>query len=572
MSPQAAATGTAALVLSALLALAVAQQEPVCYEPAQPSAQAKLVRFGSGELYVPPGPNGYRADTDNTFQQLQPLCKSSGGNAATQVNRWLAQLFFCGAGPCTSLPAYASVTPICGSSVSFSANFTACNLLPTGPATYNSTQSMFYASFDTTLQNAYRGSSTFYYVRCYYLCNGDRTLAGTRGGGSMTVEAPLAPPSPPAPSPPPPPAPSPPPSPPPPPPPANFFGIALATISAPGNTLQAVVWSPPGNEIRVVAQCLVHGRYAGTSLDNWPAQFRACGNPPGSDACMDMLYDSSQPVIIPTGVQHNDGQDTYTATYDFFLPSASLPDLRGGLLSVTRRIFLCLYQDSVVSMAYRADATRPSPRPPALQPPARVAAGWGDPFFRGFDNKLFQYHGAKWSWTVLLGSAPMGWRIRALFQPVPQAKGVTFMRAVEYTLGVATEVYVALTQASSGQWQMSAMVNKRPVKPFSTVTVPRTGVRVTFSPARIGLHGTVIIQTDTLRLTVIQMWRRNHGDHADFLNFSLGILRPLKRPVSGILGPSYLRAAGPGGPRGKVADAAASSTASGQPLLSATTV
>lgn len=61
MSPQAAATGTAALVLSALLALAVAQQEPVCYEPAQPSAQAKLVRFGSGELYVPPGPNGKSA-------------------------------------------------------------------------------------------------------------------------------------------------------------------------------------------------------------------------------------------------------------------------------------------------------------------------------------------------------------------------------------------------------------------------------------------------------------------------------------------------------------------------------
>lgn len=77
---------------------------------------------------------------------------------------------------------------------------------------------------------------------------------------------------------------------------------------------------------------------------------------------------------------------------------------------------------------------------------------------------------------------------------------------------------------------------------------------------------------DTLRLTVIQMWRRNHGDHADFLNFSLGILKPLKRPVSGILGPSYLRDAGPGGPRGKVAGAAASSTASGQPLLSATTV
>lgn len=33
---------------------------------------------------------------------------------------------------------------------------------------------------------------------------------------------------------------------------------------------------------------------------------------------------------------------------------------------------------------------------------------------QGFDNKLFRYHGAKWSWTVLLGSAPMGWRIRAL--------------------------------------------------------------------------------------------------------------------------------------------------------------
>lgn len=59
-SPTAAAT-TTALMLSALLALALAQQEPVCYEPAQPSPQAKQVRFGSGELNVPPGPNGERA-------------------------------------------------------------------------------------------------------------------------------------------------------------------------------------------------------------------------------------------------------------------------------------------------------------------------------------------------------------------------------------------------------------------------------------------------------------------------------------------------------------------------------
>lgn len=134
------------------------------------------------------------------------------------------------------------------------------------------------------------------------------------------------------------------------------------------------------------------------------------------------------------------------------------------------------------------------------------------------------------------------------------------MRAFEYTLGARTEVYIALTQvgapntccpashiaqlsqlsqqwrplplaarlqsmslqnkipafllckttahcwpalqAAGGQWQMSAMVNKQPVKPFSTVTVPRTGVRVTFTPARIGLHGTVIIQTGKTRVFV----------------------------------------------------------------------
>lgn len=243
-----------------------------------------------------------------------------------------------------------------------------CLRIRAGPATYNATESMFYAPFNTTLQDAYRvgaqgqaaaakavgggglpprpsggseapfsdclrtgapatpwriamllqGSSTFYYVRCYYLCNGNRTLASIRGGGSMTVvsatvhaapampaapqhpkfaaavlrdlpamcarecfvgpalqEAPLAPPSPPAPSPPPPPAPSPPPSPPPPPPPANFFGIALATISAPGSTQRGVVWSPPSNEIRV-------RRGAQLEAASWPPRraarrlFRPC--------------------------------------------------------------------------------------------------------------------------------------------------------------------------------------------------------------------------------------------------------------------------------------------------------
>ncbi|KAL4459159.1 hypothetical protein ABPG75_014024 [Micractinium tetrahymenae] len=187
---------------------------------------------------------------------------------------------------------------------------------------------------------------------------------------------------------------------------------------------------------------------------------------------------------------------------------------------------------------------------------------------RGFDNKVFEYHGAKWSWSVLLSSAPMGWRIRSLFQPLPAVKGTIFMRAFEYTLGVRVEVYVSLTQAGNGDWQMAAMVNKKPMKSFSTVTIPRTGVRVTFDPDRTGLHGTLTVTTDALRLTVIQVWRRNHGDLADFLNFSLGVIKPLKLPVGGILGPSYIKAAAavkgrPGG--GKAAGIAAASGASDKP-------
>lgn len=51
---------------------------------------------------------------------------------------------------------------------------------------------------------------------------------------------------------------------------------------------------------QVEATCIIEGQYALTGVQNWPAQMQLCG-PTGGAECSGISYDSSEPLITPSG-------------------------------------------------------------------------------------------------------------------------------------------------------------------------------------------------------------------------------------------------------------------------------
>ncbi|KAL4426829.1 hypothetical protein ABPG77_006615 [Micractinium sp. CCAP 211/92] len=522
---------------------------------------------------------------------LWSFCSISGFGASTAGNRWRAQLFYCGtSAPCSdaTLPsAYSTADVPCNGSLP-------CTLRPTARAEYAA--STYTTNYTTTIRNAWKGATTYYYIKCFYLCRGNASQTQERSAASITMDAPLPAPPPR----------SPPPSPPSPPPVAGFFGAATATIESPlRDPVSGVVWAPPNNIVPVTATCVVGGQYAMVDQENWPAQILICGNPPGSGMCSATDYDPSLPVLTPDSVSYN-GKE-YTATYSFNLTDAVLTP------PVTYRYLTCLYGDSTTGIAKRAGASldvvvpfsppnppppppprpspppsppRPSPPPPPPRPspppspprpsppppPPRPsppsppldngsvssppppppppdvnqAHGWGDPHFLGFDGSRFDYHGAPGTWKQLLGSKTQDFSLVTQFAAGTHVKGTTYMRRFTFHYG-DDEVRAMLSDPTpsvpSGNFTAFKVTDDQlqPLQPGLS-TIAGGAVSVNFVPSQPGKHGRVEIDAGFIRAVIIQKWRPNLQVLADFLDTNIAVRGLLKPPVTGLLAPSYAKA------------------------------
>ncbi|KAL4459133.1 hypothetical protein ABPG75_013998 [Micractinium tetrahymenae] len=355
----------AAAALCCLLPLAAGS---LCYE------DSSIVLFGTGVQTVatPKSPDGkFRVSPDNTFA-LTSTCIVSGEGASMDPARWRTQLILCGTQSCgdSNLPALSASLPVCSSSSPLAAG-KSCVLGPSGAEYAGATRNdpaQYIATFSTKISRAQRGkTTTYYFLRCFYVCNSDVKKAQERAAASFTLDAPLTKPSPPT------PPPRPPPSPPSPPP-AAFYGAATASISSSlKHPVTGIITAPASNRVPITATCTVAGQYALVQENNWPAQLLACGDPAGSDYCRDTDYDSTVSTINPIDVTYLGG--VYTATYQFTLNPATL-----NRSPITFRYFTCLYTDGTALPSKRAGASvdvsappspppSPSPPPPTPSPP-----------------------------------------------------------------------------------------------------------------------------------------------------------------------------------------------------------
>ena len=132
----------------------------------------------------------------------------------------------------------------------------------------------------------------------------------------------------------------PPPSPPPPP---VQMGQATASIFSPQqDPLTGVLYAPPDNNVTAYATCQVTALYAAVGQLNWPAQMQLCGSPPGSDSCVGVKYNASNPTLQPFSVTFDNTTNKYTAYYNLAVYPAW-----DSQQPITHRYFLCLYIDPV---------------------------------------------------------------------------------------------------------------------------------------------------------------------------------------------------------------------------------
>ncbi|KAL4426142.1 hypothetical protein ABPG77_007424 [Micractinium sp. CCAP 211/92] len=292
----------------------MAMEDELCFE------NRKLVTLGIGNQTVQASTVNsdgiFSPDFQNNFS-FNATCVVSGTNANTARSRWRMQLVLCGTSPCdnrNTLP-YTITPKICGQPN--------CLLIPNSITYINN---KYITTYSATINNAWKGAPTYYYARCFYVCQGQPAQAQDRSASSIVLNEPV--PGPPPPSPPP-----SPPSPPPPPPKALFGGIAQASIDSPFlDPVLGVIYVPSTNSVPVTATCTVQGRYAQSGRENWPAQILACGNPPGSDVCVNTDYDPNVAQLQPG--ESADGRclqmnvvydgSRYVATYQFTLNNALL--------------------------------------------------------------------------------------------------------------------------------------------------------------------------------------------------------------------------------------------------------
>ncbi|KAL4447763.1 hypothetical protein ABPG75_004982 [Micractinium tetrahymenae] len=161
----------------------------------------------------------------------------------------------------------------------------------------------------------------------------------------------------------------------------------------------------------------------------------------------------------------------------------------------------------------------PSPSISPPPPPAKLARGFGDPHFRGFDGSAFDFHGQPGSWHKVLGSACQGFTLKTKLAASTRIPGTTWMRAFAFRQG-GTAVGVELLPPAykGGLWRLTATLNGKPVY----VKASAGGV--------------------TVSRTAAGKWREGSGEVADFLDLNVAITGWVKLPVTGILGPSYMRA------------------------------
>ncbi|KAL4459132.1 hypothetical protein ABPG75_013997 [Micractinium tetrahymenae] len=541
------------ILLVALLALPAALA--LCNDP-------QLVNFGTGVTTLFTSTSEFRVDEQNTFS-LDAVCTLSGTGASTSPDRWRAQLIYCGTGPCkdTNLPDLGQVRSTCSAGGSVGKSCTLGPANPVNVATSHGVPTSYSVNFKTTISNAYQGKTTFYYVKCFYLCGGDASQAQERAAASFTLEGAAPAPSPP-------PSPSPPPPSPPNPEEPNFYGVSTAIIKSPLQRPSGLIYAPDLNIVPVQAVCKVTGQYAMVNLKNWPAQLLVCGDPPGSDSCTSTAFDPTGKLITPVDVTYNG--TTYTAVYEFNIDKAVLIKTQ----TITYRFFSCLYSNGAGSVSKRAGAsidvinpkilkptvpnpppaqpspppptTKPSPPPPRTKPtvtrpppppPADAAQGYGDPHFMGFDGKKFDYHGGH-TWYPILESKGQSFLFRALFAAgyIPKT---TVMSAFELRTKLDT-ITVNLTLGVPPVRQLSARANNRALPAGKMRLLSGTTVEVV--PTRVRGIGRVVITTDFIRVVVIQKWRPKLNDHAPFLDFNVFITKQLRLPVTGLLGPSYTAA------------------------------
>lgn len=568
---------------AALLALILLQRlagvEAVCLE------SGSLVRFGLGnqKLFTATSKDGqYRADADNTFN-LQATCEVSGAGASLEPNRWRAQLTLCGTTPCrdSNMPALSEARSVCTPGSAFSGS---CALLPSGKANFTASTGAaaneYSAAFSTRIDSAWKGATTFYYLKCWYLCEGKGQQAEERSAASFTLEAPLVSSPPPRP-------PPPPPGPPPPPPAATFFGTSTATIDSPNkDRLYGLIYAPRNNIVQATATCVVLGDYALLDPKNWPAQLITCGTPAGAGACSSTAFNSQVETLQPVSVKKTGNQ--YTATYEIEVDNALFSGQQ-----VTYRYFTCLYKDER-GVSKRAGAsldviatpappprprnkvtTAPPPRPPRIvrptapqtPPPGKTASGWGDPHFEGFDGVRFSYHGQPNNWYQLLVAPRQAFSLQTRFV-AGRLPGTTVMRAFEFKNGadVISVTLAGHTSPLPPARRLSASANGSPV--IAGIAKLKSGTSIEFVPGSKGGHGRVVIEAGFIRIAIIHKWRPNRNALAEFLDFNLSIQQQLRLPVTGLLARSYTAVVLKKKPQGS-SDTAGAAAVVAAPALSA---
>ncbi|KAL4441880.1 hypothetical protein ABPG77_003796 [Micractinium sp. CCAP 211/92] len=176
-------------------------------------------------------------------------------------------------------------------------------------------------------------------------------------------------------------------------------------------------------------------------------------------------------------------------------------------------------------------------------PPVKTAQGWGDPHFRGFDGSRFDFHGQPGKWYDVLSSKSPSLSLSTRVERSIRAPQYTYMKEYDLTVN-NTKVAVSLLPplpSAPDIWRLAASVNGRSLSAGTTTT--STGIKVTFSDGGVGKFGTAKVEAGFITISMIQKWRPDRKELAEFLDLNILLYGRLQLPVTGILGPSYTKAA-----------------------------
>jgi len=491
-----------------------------------------VVTFGTGQVSIAGASDGtYRTAPDNSFA-LTATCTISGDGASTDASRWRAQLIRCGDNPAgcrDPLPTYQAGWPACGGDVNSN-----CNIAPTGPATFNPNgrPTQYVARFRTTIANASAegASSTFYYLRCFYVCSSNSSFTQERAGASFALEPPVA----------------------------SFYGLSTATIRSTSMATDGrITVDFTSNVVEVTATCRVQGKYALLSRTNWPGQVLPCrrpSQPAGLYPCTSSAFDRSTPTITPDYVNYNEAQQVYEASYRFTLDPAVINFRMEGLQSgsdlATFRSFTCFYNDGKIPISKRASASVDvyTRIPETIN---KTASGFGDPKITDFMGRSFFYNGTHGDWSDLLTNTadtaetdPFVLRMLVRYVRKPGVKA-SYIRAFMFNKNNNPQagVYVTLEQnLTTKAWGIMVRLDGKNVG-AGQYNLAGGAVRVLFTPGADGINGLVRISTDYMVFAAVQPWWGQRFTHTDFLNFNLSFTRrPVPSAIGGLLGPSLRQA------------------------------